>query len=73
MFRLEAPKEQFERLKEEFKDLYKRTYGREISDEELLEVLDGKKEIIPMTYNIAKALEELADVYWRLRAMGIKL
>ncbi len=59
--------------KEEFKELYRKTFGREISDEELREILDGKRELVPITLNVARALEELAEMYWELRATGFKL
>ena len=73
-FRLERPeKDEYYRKVEEFMEYYKKTFGEEISYRDLVEVLEGRKELYPLSYNVAKMLEEINEIYWRLKSLGVKL
>ena len=73
-FRLERPdKEEYYKKVKEFMEYYSRIFGKEISYSELVEVLEGKREIYPLTYNLVKLLEELNELYWKLKSLGVKL
>ncbi|ALU12100.1 hypothetical protein EYM_00210 [Ignicoccus islandicus DSM 13165] len=58
--------EKFEELLEEFMTLYKRTYGISIKREEVIEILENRKPVTPITLKVAKLLEELFEAYHEL-------
>lgn len=73
-FRLERPdKDVYYRKVEEFIEYYKKIFNKEISYQELVDVLEGRKELYPLTYNVARMLEELNEIYWKLKSLGVKL
>ena len=61
--RLRFPKDEFLRLMEELRTTYKQISGEEISYDEILEVLEGRRLIFPVTEKMAKLLEELSHIY----------
>ena len=72
MDRIEIPKrksdeETFERLLRDFMSIYEKTYGKPISKEEVLEILENERTVEPITLKVAEALERLFEVYHRLK------
>ena len=61
--RLKFPREEFQRLLEELRDVYEEISGERISYEEILEVLEGKRALFPATERIVRLLEELGNIY----------
>ncbi len=49
---------------EELKAAYEETSGERISYNEILEVLEGKRILVPITERIVRLLEELGHIYY---------
>ncbi len=61
--RLKFPKEEFLSKLNEFKRLYEEVSGSKITNEEILEILEGKRLLLPVTERLALLLNELAKLY----------
>ncbi len=58
----------FKEVMKEFIETYERVYGKSITEEEVIKILNNELTLEPVTLNIAMLLEKLFELYHRLGA-----